>query len=108
MQRFTQNFLPISFGDTWVRNNIRNEGENEIILRNHNAFQIPFSRLVSIDRHPIIAFPKFWEQFPDNQIKFIRNKTEFDEKLKKFFLDELSATSNCNRLFCYSCSNPRN
>ncbi len=61
MQRFTQNFLPISFGDTWVRNNIRNEGENEIILRNHNAFQILFSRLVSIDRHPIIAFPKFWE-----------------------------------------------
>ena len=105
MQRFSQNFLPISFQDVWVRNNIRNAGENEIMLRNNNAYQIPFSRLVSTDRHLLISLPKMWEQFPDQQIKFIRNKTEFDEKLKKYFLDEFSATPNCNRLFCYSCSN---
>ncbi len=107
MHRFTQNFLPISFGDVWVKNNIRNEGENEIVLRNSNALQIPFSRLISIDRHPIIAFPKLWEQFPDIQIKFLRNRLEFDEKLKNYFLNELSSTTNCNRLFCYSCLNAR-
>ena len=28
-------FLPISFCDTWIRNSIRNIGENEIQLRNH-------------------------------------------------------------------------
>lgn len=107
MHRFTQNFLPISFGDTWVRNNIRNAGESEILLRNSNALQIPFSRLVSTDRHPLITFPKLWEQFPDIQIKFIRNKLEFDEQLKNYFLNDLSSVPNCNRLFCYSCSRIR-
>jgi hypothetical protein len=104
MHRFSQNFLPISFTDTWVRNNIRNIGDNEILLRNRNAIQRPFSRLCSTDHHPLTAFPKLWEDFPDIHIKFIRNKLEFDEKLKKYFLDELSATPNCGRLFCYSCS----
>ncbi len=104
MQRFTQNFLPASFGDVWVRNNIRNEGENEIMLQNRDALNIPFSRLFSLDRHPLILFPKIWEDFPDHQIKFISNRIEFDEKLKKHFLSKLSENPSCNRLFCYSCS----
>jgi hypothetical protein len=104
MHRFSQHFLPLSFSDTWVRNNIRNIGENEIMLRNANTLQIPFSRLVSTDKHPLVAFPRIWENFPDLHIKFMRSKNEFDQKLKKYFLDELSDTPNCNRLFCYSCS----
>ena len=106
MQRFCQNFLPNSFDGVWVRNNIRFEGQNEITLRNNDALNIPFSRLVSSDRQPLISFPRTWEEFPDNQIKFIRNILEFDNKLKKHFLDKLSANYSCNRLFCYSCSNP--
>ena len=35
MQCFSQNFLPESFNDIWVRNSIRNIGANEIQLRNH-------------------------------------------------------------------------
>ena len=104
LHRFTQKFLPISFNDTWVRNDIRNVGENEILLRNSTAIQIPFSRLASSDRQPLIAFPRLWEQFPDIRIKFIRKISEFDEKLKTFYLNDLSSTSNCNRLYCYSCS----
>jgi hypothetical protein len=104
MHHFTQNFLPISFNYTWLRNSVRNLGENEIVLRNNNDLQIPFSRLKTTDQHPLISFPKIWENFPDIQIKFIRNKIEFDEKLKSFYLDDLSSIVNCNRLFCYSCS----
>lgn len=104
MQRFIQKYLPISFNDVWVRNDIRLVGENEIMLRNNNALQIPFSRLIFTDRHPLFSFPRLWENFLDEQIKFIRKKSEFDEKLKKHFLNELSSVPNCNRLFCYSCA----
>ena len=41
MHRFTQDFLPASFNQVWVRNNIRNIGENEIQLRNSNRIQAP-------------------------------------------------------------------
>ena len=34
MQSFNQNFLPSSFNDTWVKNSIRNIGENDIQLCN--------------------------------------------------------------------------
>jgi hypothetical protein len=105
MQRFSQKFLPVSFNDVWVRNDVRTVGDNEIQLRNrNNNLQIPFSRLITTDRHPLSAFPRLWEDFPDVQIKFIRKKTEFDEKLKDFYLKDLSDVPNCNRLFCYSCS----
>ncbi len=107
MQRFSQKFLPVSFEGVWIRNSIRYEGENEIILRNNDAFNIPFSRLVSLDRQPLFALPRMWEEFPDQQIKFIRNKVEFDQKLKSHFLNLLSGNVICNRLFCYSCSNLR-
>ena len=34
MQSFNQNLLPSSFNDTWVKNSIRNIGENDIQLCN--------------------------------------------------------------------------
>ena len=84
MHRFTQDFLPASFNQVWVRNNIRNIGENEIQLRNRNRIQAPPSRLAITDRLPTANFARIWEQFPDEQIKIIRKKIEFDEKLKIF------------------------
>ena len=41
MHRFSQNFLPTSFDQVWIRNNVRTIGENEIQLRNQNRFQLP-------------------------------------------------------------------
>jgi len=105
MQRFTQEFLPVSFNLVWVRNNIRNIGENEIQLRNNNRIQPPPSRLAMTDRLPTASFARIWEQFPDEQIKIIRKKSEFDLKLKNFFLKDLAEVTVCNRLFCPSCSN---
>ena len=104
MHRFTQDFLPASFNQVWVRNNIRNIGENEIQLRNSNHIQAPPSRLAITDRLPTANFARIWEQFPGEQIKIIHKKIEFDEKLKKFYLKDLAENILCNRLFCPSCS----
>ena len=104
MQRFVQGFLPPSFSQIWTRNNIRNIGENEIQLRNTNGLQLPPSRLVLTDRLPTFSFAKTWDQFPDENIKFIRKKIEFDNKLKNYFLKDLAESIVCNKLFCPSCS----
>ena len=103
MQRFTQNFLPESFNDTWVRNAIRNIGENEIQLRNSDQLQIVDSNLASLDVFPLFNFPKIWQDFPDEQVKFTRKTAEFDLKLKKYFLDDLATNIVCNRLLCPAC-----
>ena len=104
MQRFTQQYLPESFNNIWVRNSIRNIGENEIQLRNADHLQIAASTLTSLDIMPLFDFPRIWQSFPDEQIKILRKKIEFDTKLKKFFIDDLSENVNCNRLFCPACS----
>ena len=103
MQRFSQNFLPESFRETWVRNNIRNIGENEIQLRNFNQLQPIHSNLVKLDIFPLYNFPKLWQDFPNEQLKITRKPTEFDSKLKEFFLNDLSAVIVCNRLLCPAC-----
>ena len=103
MQRFKQNFLPSSFEETWVFNDIRNIGENDIQLRNHEQIQPVHSTLTSLDIFPLFNFPKIWQDFPDEQIKITRKTTEFDAKLKTFFLNDLSEKTNCNRLLCLAC-----
>ena len=103
MQRFKQKFLPASFDDNWVLNNIRNIGENDIQLRNHDQLQPVHSNLTSLDIFPLFNFPKLWQDFPDEQIKIIRKIPEFDTKLKKYFISDLSNTVNCNRILCPAC-----
>ena len=105
MHRFSQKFLPSSFDQAWIRNDIRNIGKNKIQLRNNSRLQLPPSRTALTDRLPTFNFPRTWEQFPDEQIKFIRKKIEFDTKLKKFYINDLADSIVCNRLFCPTCSN---
>ena len=97
MHRFTQKFLPESFDEVWVRNAIRNIGENEIQLRNADQFQIIGTTLASLDLLPLYDFPKIWQIFPDEQLKFTRKTSVFDSKLKKYFIDDLSEIVVCNR-----------
>ena len=104
MQRFNQNFLPSSFNETWVKNSIRNIGENDIQLRNFDQLRLTHANLTSLDLFPLYNFPKIWQDFPNEQIKIIRKPSEFDAKLKGFFLDDLASNVVCNRLFCPSCS----
>ena len=92
-----------SFDYTWVRNDIRNIGENEIMLRNFDQLRPIYSTMFTLDKFPLFNYPKIWQDFPDEQIKFIRKKPEFDSKLKQFFIDDLSSTVNCNRVLCPTC-----
>ena len=103
MQRFIQNLLPCSFNDTWVKNAIRNIGKNEIQLRNRYQLQNFYSNLARLDSFPLFSFPKIWESFPLEQIKIICKITDFDAKLKTFFLNDLSPVAVCNRLLCLAC-----
>jgi len=105
MQRFIQGFLPTSFNNTWTTNRIRHENQPEIELRNDDNLFIPFARTNQILTQPLIAFPQLWEAFPAGEIKFLRNKLEFNSKLKDHFLNTLNSTVLCTRLFCPACVN---
>ena len=106
MHCFSQKFLSASFDRVWIRNNVRNIGENEIQLRNNDRLRLPPSRLALTDRLSTYDFARTWELFPDEQIKFVRNKNSFDQQLKNYFINDLSETVTCNRLFCPACFRP--
>ena len=57
-------------GQIWVYNSIRNIGENEIQLRNHLQLENHHSTLAKLDIFPLYNFPKLWQLFPYEQIKF--------------------------------------
>ena len=97
MQKFKQGFLPTSFNQTWSDNRVRRGDQFEISLRNENLLNIPFARLSSSIKLPLVNLPKTWENFDNESIKIIRNKAEFNLKLKKHLLDELNDIVHCNR-----------
>ena len=108
MQRFSQQFLPSSFNDVWIRNSIGKISDNEIQLRNFAQLQNYHSNLVKLDVFPLYSFPKIWEEFVDENIKIVRKKADFDNKLKDYFLNDLAAVASCNRLLCPACKAGRN
>ena len=103
MQKFKQGFLPTSFNQTWSDNRVRRGDQFEISLRNENLFNIPFARLTSSFKLPLVNLPRTWEDFKNENVKIIRNKIEFNHKLKEHLLDELREVISCNRLFCPAC-----
>jgi hypothetical protein len=103
MQFYTQGFLPISFNNVWVNNASRYQNEFVLQLRNRENILIPFARLTSSLSQPLVNLPRTWCQFPNENIKIIRNKPEFKAELKKFLLAELASTVQCNRLLCPTC-----
>jgi len=109
MQKFHQKTLPTLLSNSWIYNSDRIIGENALVLRNHYQVNIPYIRLSSIERHPLISFLKLWDDLPDNNIKIIRNRPEFSKKLKEYLIKNLSSTVNCMRVLCPSCNlNPFN
>ena len=103
MQRYVQGLLPSSFFETWTTNASRNTIRN-YILRNSEDLYVPPARLAFTERHPLHLFPRLWTAFDDNDIKIIRDKNEFNAKLKLYFINKLSDTISCNRIFCPRCS----
>jgi L-cysteine desulfidase len=104
MQRFIQGFLPCSFNNTWISNVARRPETVSTVLRNHDDFYVPISRLKTLESFPLHSFPKLWENFPDENIKFIRNVNEFNKSLKDYFQAKLSLTVVCTKAYCPSCN----
>jgi hypothetical protein len=48
-----------------------------VILRNDDSLHIPLARTLFTSKHPLTTFPQLWADFPDESIKFIRNKYSF-------------------------------
>ena len=108
MQQYSQGFLPVSFDGVWIKNSERQHAEDQeerrrFEMRNFDDFYIPFSRLVSSDKLPLISFPKLWNLFQDHEIKLTRNKLQFNKKLKTHLLSKLNENVSCNRLLCQAC-----
>ncbi len=106
MQRYRQGFLPTAFNRVWLTNEERSNNQNQevrIVLRNHQNLWIPAHRLTSSAKQPLIKLPKTWIEFTQEDIKIIRNKNEFNAKLKNYLISELSNTVTCNRLLCPTC-----
>ena len=104
MQQYIRGHLPISFNDVWITLEARREAENvEYLLRNSENFYMPLSRLSTLDNHPYFAFPRIWQNFKEEQIKILRDKNQFNAKLKEFFLNKFNANFVCNRLLCPHC-----
>jgi len=104
MQQFTFGLLPPAFTSTWTTVAARNSNLNlhSYPLRNSDNLYIPISRLTSLEKHPLYLLPNLWANFND-PIKHIRNKIEFNFKLKTFYLSNLKSTVICSRHFCPSC-----
>jgi hypothetical protein len=105
MQQFVQGFLPLSFSGEWRTALEEDNGPDFPNLRNRNYddLLVPYSRLTFTDRFPLTCFPKLWNSFVDPDVKFLRDKTEFNFKLKAHFLSKLNPNFRCSRLLCPHC-----
>jgi len=105
MQRFSFGLAPRIFVDVWTTQAARHhQNLHNYLLRNSDNLYIPPARINSNDKHPFHLFPRIWSDFDAFDIKFTRNKSEFNLKLKKFLLEKIPATPDCRRLFCPSCN----
>ena len=104
MQHYMQGFLPKLYDNVWITAESHfNSGDIQYALRNRENFYIPICRLATLDKHPYFYFPKLWQDFEDENLKIIRDKQEFKNKLKEYFLNTLSSNYTCSRLLCPNC-----
>ena len=103
-QQSIQKTGPIALHNTWMRNRDRRiqDDEYHYELRNDDDFFTPAFRTDTISRLPLHQLPILWNTLPPN-IQIIRNKLEFNSKLKTYLINCLSETPNCSRLLCPNC-----
>jgi len=106
MQRFQFGLLPSAFVEVWTTMAARQQQLNlhNYPLRNSDNLFVPPARLATTEKHPYHLLPKIWAEFDEPAIKLIRNKDEFNKKLKKYFLDKIPSNYKCSRLLCPSCN----
>ena len=79
-------------------------GKNDIQLCNFDQLRLTLANLTSLAYFPFTTSPKLWQDFLDEQIKIICKLSEFDEKLKEFFLDDLASNKVCNTVDSFAWS----
>jgi hypothetical protein len=99
MQHYFQGFLPTSFNNVWLANATQHREDFVLALRNSENIIY----LLQLSIQPLVNLPRLWSQFEDEDVKILRNKLEFNHKLKEYFLKKLSSTVHCNRLLCPTC-----
>lgn len=108
MQHYTKGLLPTQFNNIWITNQARLNlasatGQSHFILRNSDDLYFPICKLSSLKKHPLFQFPKIWSDFNKPEIKILRDKSEFNSKLKEHFIMTLSSNYTCGRLLCPHC-----
>ena len=103
MHQLVNNRLPTSFANSWITNSERREEYGGPVLRNEDDFFVPLSRLSSTEKHPLISFPRAWNEFDIQEIKSTNSKPLFSKLLKKYYLSKLSENYVCERLLCPHC-----
>jgi len=99
-----KNLLPVALQSMWITNNERRLNQSQVVLRNSAAaLHIPLASSQFTSKHPLTTFPQLWADFPDESIKFIRNKLEFNRKLKFYFLNQIKSNISCGRLLGPDC-----
>ena len=81
MHSYVHNLLPSSFENVWPTNRQRRETEDQPRLRSDQEIFQPFARTNLASNLPLVALPKLWNSFGDDDLKFVRNKNEFNSKL---------------------------
>jgi Reverse transcriptase (RNA-dependent DNA polymerase)/Endonuclease/Exonuclease/phosphatase family len=103
MQLYIHNNLPSLFVGEWLTLEERRHDPDQAVLRNQDNLYVPFARTIFSENMPWTSFPRTWNEFVCNEIKFIPNKLEFKIKLKAHLISKLSSVVTCNRLLCPRC-----
>jgi hypothetical protein len=81
MHSIAYEYAPVTFVNTWTKNNTRNTGHD---LRNQDYFTLPLVRIESYRKFPLYALANEWNKLGDN-IRLQHNHTTF----KIALLDEI-------------------
>jgi hypothetical protein len=96
----------ISFNNVWLKMKLGiSEKISTLFCVIAKAYTSPLPDLHphSAIRQPLVKLPVSWREFVKEDIKIIRHKSEFNMKLKKYLISELSDVPICNRLLCPAC-----
>jgi hypothetical protein len=98
---YVYNYIPNAFANIWITNR-QNRDNDDLQLRNDNEYFVPRFRTDFIARLPLFNLPKIWNETP-NTLTSTSHKHTFNTQAFKYFLEQLNATPNCNRLVCPAC-----
>ena len=85
MHSIFNEYAPISFSNTWPRNNARQLSQN---LRNDNDFTLPNPRIEQFKKFPLYALPQEWNNAAE--LTFYYNRTTFKHALREQLFAEIA------------------